>query len=498
MTNHTCDALIIGAGQAAPALAVYLASLGERVMLVEGHQLGGTCVNVGCTPTKTLRKSARVAYLARRAAEFGVNTGEVTIDFAKAMDRMHERVASSRGGLESWLSGTPGVTVLRGWASLSGRTEQGFQAVVQGESGAQHITASRVYLNTGTRPFTPPISGLLGADGQMADPRILNNEGLLQLRECPKHLFILGGSYIGLEFAQIFRRLGAEVTVIEPSARIAAREDDIVTHALTEFLKEEGVQIIVNSTLEKVVQSSDGLQLHLTTPSTQSAQGGEKASIHWASHLLVATGRLPNTELLNLASIGLTTDARGYLEVNGQLETGVPHVWALGDINKRGAFTHTSYHDFEIVRDNVKLTRGVKNGTQVGTVQARRSADDRVTAYAMFTDPPLGRVGLNRTAAQVEHAKTGRKFLIAEHAVRLVSRAKEESETHGVIQFIVDAQTEAFVGATVLGINGDEIIQVISNYMATGASYRLMRDSLPVHPTVTEFFPTILDKLKPL
>ncbi len=478
MNHHHCDALIIGAGQAAPALAVALAGFGEKVILVEGNQLGGTCVNVGCTPTKTLRKSARVAYMARRSAEFGVNTGEVTIDFAKAMDRMQGRVLASRGGLDGWLANTPNVTVLRGWGSLAGHTEQGFKAIVDINGESQNIIAKRVYLNTGTRPFMPPIDGLVSNDA-----RILNNEGLLQLRECPKHLFILGGSYIGLEFAQIFRRLGAEVTVIEPSNRIAMREDELVTNAITGFLHEEGVQILTGTTLEKVTSSNSDLQLHLQT---KKADGSVQTSIHQASHLLVATGRLPNTERLNLASIGLPVDARGYLDVNGQLETSVAGVWALGDINKRGAFTHTSYHDFEIVRDNLKAPNHL------------RSADDRMTAYAMFTDPPLGRVGLNAASAKAESARTGRQFLIAEHHMRFVSRAKEESETHGVIQFVVDAKTECFVGATVLGINGDEIIQVVSNYMATGASYRLMRDCLPVHPTVTEFFPTILDKLKPI
>ncbi len=485
MTHLICDALIIGSGQAAPALAVALANQGEKVILVEGNQVGGTCVNVGCTPTKTLRKSARVAHMVRRAAEFGVHTGEVTVDFAKAMDRMHERVNTARSGLESWLAGTPDVTVLRGWGRLQGRTAQGFEAVVDSQTGSQHISAGRVYLNTGTRPFMPPIPGL-----ESASSRIMNNEGLLQLRECPQHLFILGGSYIGLEFAQIMRRLGAMVTVIEPSDRIAAREDALVTSAITDFLKEEGVQILTGTTLEKVDVSNHELQLNLqsTIP-----DGSLQASSRRASHLLVATGRLPNTERLNLASIGLMADARGYLDVDAQLKTAVDGLWALGDINKRGAFTHTSYHDFEIVRDNLKL-----KDSSTGHLQALRSVDDRVTAYAMFTDPPLGRVGLNQAAALAEQARTGRAFLIAEHPMRLVSRAKEESETHGLIQFIVDAKTERFVGATVLGINGDEIIQVITNYMATGASYRLMRDCLPVHPTVTEFFPTILDKLKPL
>ena len=480
------DALIIGAGQAAPALAVALASRGESVILVEAKDLGGTCVNNGCTPTKTLRKSARVAHMVRRAAEFGVVTGGVSVDFAVAMDRMHERVNASRKGLEGWLAGTPNVTLLRGWCRLAGQVEKGsesvFAATVDSESGTEHIIAKRVYLNTGTRPFMPPIEGLAAHD-----PRIVTNEGLLQLRECPQHLAILGGSYIGLEFAQIFRRLGAQVTVIEPSQRVAMREDERVTNDITGFLVEEGVQILTNTTLAKVQADDQNRALNLQLQlQTKNADGSVEAHVLGASHLLVATGRLPSTNDLGLASIGLAVDARGYIATNGQLETAVPNVWALGDINARGAFTHTSYHDFEIVRDNL-------NGAM-----PLRSADDRITIYAMFTDPPLGRVGLNRTSAKAESDKTGRAFLIAEHAMRYVSRAKEESETHGVIQFIVDAKTECFVGATVLGINGDEIIQVVSNYMATGASYKLMRNCLPAHPTVTEFFPTILDKLKPL
>lgn len=486
LSSLHCDALIIGAGQAAPGLAVALAGMGEKVILVEGKQLGGTCVNVGCTPTKTLRKSARVAYMVRRAAEFGVNTGTVTIDFAKAMDRMHERVNASLTGLEKWLAGTQGVMLLKGWGTLTGHTDQGFQATVDGADGLQCITASRVYLNTGTRPFMPPIDGL---DSQ--DRRILDNESLLQLRTCPRHLFILGGSYIGLEFAQIFKRLGAEVTVIEPSSRIAMREDEIVTEAITDFFRQEGVQILTSTKLTKVDGAGGDLCLHLQTTDHE---GREQTHSHAASHLLVATGRRPNTDRLNLSSIDLQVDARGYLDVNAQLETTVCGVWALGDINQRGAFTHTSYHDFEIVRDNHQSLK--KNS--LAPVQALRSVEERVMTYALFTDPPLGRVGLNATSARAEQEKTGRSFLIAEHAMRFVSRAKEESETHGVIQLIVDARTEEFVGATVLGINGDEVIQVVSNYMATGSSYRHMRDCLPVHPTVAEFFPAILDKLSAL
>lgn len=267
--------------------------------------------------------------------------------------------------------------------------------------------------------------------------------------------------------------------MIENGERVASREDALVSGLIAAFLQEEGVALYTQSALDTVVCEPNAL--HCQIKNTQGHR-----SVLDASHLLLATGRLPNTQFLGLESVGVVVDARGFVDVNSQLETTVPGLWALGDMNKRGAFTHTSYHDYEIVRDNLR-----SSGTP-------RSADERVICYAMFTDPPLGRVGLNMAAAKQEQEKTGRQFLVATHLMKHVSRAKEESETHGVIQFIVDALTEQFVGATVLGIQGDEIIQVISNYMSTGASYRLMRNTLPVHPTVTEYFPTILDKLKPL
>lgn len=451
------DAAIIGAGQAGPALSVALAKRGEKVALVEAAHLGGTCVNNGCTPTKTLRKSARVAWQARNAAQFGVHVGDVTVDFAAAMSRMQDVVDSARAGLRAWVGGQANITLLSGWGSFAGGREGAFELT----AGAQSIRAKRVYLNTGTRPFIPPILGT-------ADVPYLDNDSLLKLRALPRKLVVIGGSYIGLEMGQIFRRLGSEVTVIETAPRITAREDEDVTACIAAFLQKEGVRIIEGRGVTKLERAGDGIVAHV---------GDERID---GSHVLVATGRMPNTEKLNLAAVGVEVDKRGYVPTNGRLETNVPGIWALGDINKRGAFTHTSYHDHEIVLAN-------HDG-------GHRSADDRTMAYAMFTDPPLARVGLSESEARA----SGRKVLMATYDMKNVSRAKEESETTGLIKLIVDAQTDRFLGAAIVGLNADEIIHVVTNFMAAGGTARAMKEALPVHPTVAEFFPTVLARLKPL
>lgn len=451
------DAAIVGAGQAAPALAVALAQRGEKVALIEAVHLGGTCVNNGCTPTKTLRKSARVAWQARHAAEFGVQVGEVKVDFAAAMNRMQDRVESARAGLHAWVNGQPNIQLVTGWGSFAGGKQGAFDLT----AGAQAIRAKRVYLNTGTRPFIPPIPGL-------ADVPYLDNDSLLKLRTLPRKLVVIGGSYIGLEMGQIFRRLGSEVVVIETAPRITAREDEDVTSCIAAFLEKEGIRIIAGQAVTKVEREGDGIVAHV---------GNERIE---GSHVLVATGRLPNTEKLNLAAVGVQTDQRGYVPTNGRLETNVPGIWALGDINKRGAFTHTSYHDFEIVLANHD--------------SGDRSADERTMCYAMFTDPPFARVGMSETEARA----SGKKVLMATFDMKNVSRAKEESETTGLVKLIVDAQTDQFLGATLVGLNADEIIHVFTNFMAAGGTARTMKEALPAHPTVAEFFPTILARLKPL
>ena len=460
MASDAFDSIIIGAGQAGPSLAVKLAQRGERVALIEAEKLGGTCINNGCTPTKTLRKSARIAYLAKRASEFGIELGEVKVDFSRAMTRMHERVETSRAGLEGWISNS-GVEVILARGRLVGKHDGMFRV----QAGDQTIQADKIFLNTGTRPFMPPIPGL-----QEASP--LDNRSLLALEELPGHLVIVGGSYIGLEMAQIFRRLGSMVSVIEGGPALASREDPDISAMIRAFLEDEGIAIHSSARIIGVSGAHGTVTVELEG---QSAVEG--------THLLVATGRVPNTDALGLDSVGIDTGPRGHIETNDRLETSIKGIWALGDINGRGAFTHTSYHDFEIVAENLE--------------GGKRSADARTMTYAMFTDPPLGHVGLHRYEAQ-RLADEGINILIAEHDMKDVSRAKEESELWGRIRIIVDSDSGRILGATVLGINGDEIIQCFSNFMAAGGHWKAMREALPAHPTVTEFMPTVLEKLQPL
>lgn len=455
------DSVVIGAGQAGSPLAVKLSQRGEKVALVESRHLGGTCVNDGCTPTKTLRKTARVAWLARRAPEFGVDTGPVTVNFSRAMARMKERIAGARAGLTSWVK-THGVEVIMASGCLTGKNGDRFVV----NAGGRIIECNKVFLNTGTRSFIPSIPGL-------KDIPVLDNQRLLALTECPAHLIIIGGSYIGLEMAQIFCRLGSQVTVIENDERIASREDPDISAMLQQMLEKEGITILPGSKITQV--SGDTLRVNVTLE-THSISG---------SHLFMATGRQPNTENLGLDTIGVETTSRGYIATNGRLETTIPGIWALGDINGRGAFTHTSYHDFGVVADNL--------------TGMARSADDRLMTYAMFTDPPLGHAGLHRYEAQIL-ANEGRNILIAEHNMSDVSRAKEESELTGRIRIIADGDNGHLLGATIFGLNGDEIIQVFVHFMATGSHWKQMHDTMPVHPTVAEFIPTIMEKfvrLKP-
>lgn len=457
------DVAAIGTGQAVPALAAALAARGRSVAVFESSLVGGSCVNVGCTPTKTLRKTARVAYLARRASEFGVRVGEVSVDMAAAMLRVQEVVTASRSGLERRLTGTPGVQLVRARARLAGRDGERFLITAHG----QQFSASSVYINTGTRPSMPPVPGL-------ADAAPLTNESILMLREAPPHLVILGGSYIGLEFAQIFRRLGSAVTVIEHSERIASREEPDISARLQAMLEAEGVTVVTGAHIAAVERSPSG--------AVMVSLGGADAPVT-GTHLLVATGRVPNTDDLGLATVGVTTDAQGYIPVDAFLQTNTAGIWALGDVNRRGAFTHTSYQDHEIVLANLSGTH--------------RSAAGRVTTYAMYTDPPLGRIGMSESDARRAMA-SGRRFLIGTQEMANVSRAREEGETTGVIRVLIDAETRRFAGITMLGIHADEIVQVIAAMMAANAPYEALRDFLPVHPTVTEFFPTILGQLVPL
>ena len=457
------DTVVIGAGQAGPFLAAKLVAQGRKVALIESRDLGGTCINRGCTPTKTLRKSARVAYLARRAAEFGLRIGPIEVDFPAAMQRMQRRVDESRAGLERWLGGLSGLEIIKAHGRLAGADGDAFLVT----AGARTLRAPQVVLNTGTRPLIPQIPGL-------ADQPHLDNESLLALRELPRKLVIIGGGYISLEMGQIFRRLGSKVAIIETGPRLTSREDADVSAAVADMLRAEGIDLFIGQAIRQVRpgETEGGACVEL-------ADG----RIIGGSHLLVATGRTPNTQDLGLSTIGLATNERGYIATNDRLETAVRGVWALGDINQRGAFTHTSYHDHEILAANL-------TGEQ-------RSADARNAIYVMFTDPPLAHVGLYEADARRLTAQ-GRRITQAVHAMRDVSRAKEEGETTGLIKLLIDEDDARFLGATMLGINADEIIQSIGLVMASGGTWRHVREALPVHPTVTEFLPTIIDKRQPV
>lgn len=458
------DAIVVGGGQAGPPLAAFFANQGQSVALIEGYKIGGSCVNYGCTPTKALRAAARVAHQARRSSDYGIHTGNIVVDFAQVMARVHSIVAESRDGLTEWLESIDNLAIYWDYAAFIG-TENGLH---QMQVGDETIEAKRVYLNVGTRATVPPVAGL-------ADVDYLDNVRLIEgLQSVPDHLLILGGGYIGIEMGQIFRRFGSEVTIIERSAHVVSREDDDVAQEIERMFTDAGITLLTNHTAKRTTQNETGITLYL-----EDGASGENKAIT-GSHLLVAAGRIPNTDKLNLDKVGVEMDEEGYIPTNGKLETNVPGIYALGDINGRGAFTHTSYHDFEIVRDNYQ--------------GAERSADDRPLAYAMFTDPPLGHVGMHEREAR----ESGRDVLMMRHYAKNVSRAKEDGELDGLVKIIVDAQTEEILGATTLIMQGDDVVQVVSNFMAAGGSYKAMQRALPIHPTISEFFPTWLGMLEPL
>ena len=451
MTEY--DAIVIGAGQAGPGVAAALAGDGQRTLLVEMEQVGGTCLNHGCRPTKALRASAVIAHQARRAASYGVRTGEVTVDFPVAIQRVHTLIDGMRAGLHDWLVGVQGLDLVTGTATLVGDPDGRAHRVTVG--GETHHTG-KVYLDVGGRAALPPIEGLDGVDH-------LTEVELLQLTELPRHLVVVGGGYIGLEFGQMFRRFGAEVTILAGGG-IASREDADVVDALTEILTGEGVAIR-NTRPQRVVDTRDGIRVEL-------ADGSEPVT---GSHLLVAAGRHSNLDLLG-PDHGLETDGRGFVTIGPRFETSLPGVWALGDVNGHGAFTHTAYQDSQIL------------------LSPPRTVTDRVTTYAMFTDPPLGRVGMGLAEAKA----SGRRVLKAEVPMSSVSRAQLEGETAGLMRVLVDGDTEEILGATILGLQADDVVQIVGLAIQAGISYPTLRDVLPIHPTVAEFLPSILGSLTPL
>ena len=451
------DAIVIGAGQAGPGVARHLASVGGQVAVVEQDKVGGTCLNRGCRPTKALRASARIAHLARTASEHGVTTGDVVVDFAAAMARKDRMIDGWVDSSTKSLEDTDGITLVHGRARFTG-TEDGEHVLTVDE---RSLAAPKVFLNVGTRATEPPIPGLDDVDW-------LDNDSILHLDSLPEHLVIVGGSYIALEFGQMFRRFGSGVTILERGQHIAGREDDDIAAEITRFLVEEGVDIRTDVSVEAVAAEGGGVRVDAGTGSIA------------GSHLLLAVGRTPNTDLLDLAAVGLETDDRGSITTDGTFHTSVEGIWALGDINGRGAFTHTSYQDQEILIDS--LTGG------------SRTADGRIPTYAMFTDPPLGRVGMSERDAR----QSGQRVLMATFPMSEHTRAILDGETAGLIKLLVDADTDRFLGAATLGMAGDEIIQVVSALMHADAPCRVLAEMLPIHPTVAEFFPTILGKLEPL
>jgi pyruvate/2-oxoglutarate dehydrogenase complex dihydrolipoamide dehydrogenase (E3) component len=446
------DAIIIGAGQAGPPLAGRLTAAGQTVALVERHLLGGTCVNTGCMPTKTLVASARAAHMARRADDFGVVLrGEVGIDMKKVKARADAVIANARHGVRRWLDGMPGCTVIEGHAR--------FEAPGRVRVGDESLESARIFVNVGGRASVPELPGL-------HDIPYLTNTSILALEAVPTHLLVIGGSYIGLEYAQMQRRFGAEVTVIEKGPRLIAREDEDVSAAVREILEGEGIRIRTGFGHIDFARSGDAITATLD---------GESIA---CSHVLVATGRTPNTGDLGLDRAGVVTDARGYIVVDDGLRSNVPGIWALGDCNGRGAFTHTSYNDFEIVAAN--LLDG-----------EARKLSDRIPAYALYTDPPLGRVGMSEREARA----SGRRILVGKRPMTRIGRAVEKDETQGFMKVVVDADTDLILGAAILGTEGDEAIHGLLDMMSVGATATQMRHTVPIHPTVSELIPTMLSEL---
>lgn len=459
------DAIVIGTGQAGPSLAASLAGAGRRTAVVERKRFGGTCVNVGCIPTKTLVASARAIHMARRGGEFGFSVGgDVRVDLARVKARKDAIVRQSNEGIERWLKDLPNLTVFEGHARFTGpRTV----SVARPDGApAVDLEADDVFINVGARALVP------GVPGAETVP-YLTNSTILDLDRLPEHLIIVGGSYIGLEFAQIFRRFGSRVTVLERGARLLAREDDDVSAGLLQVLEGEGIAFRLNADCLAVGRTSDGVSVRVDCTHGEPEVAG--------SHVLFATGRRPNTDDLGLDAAGVALDGRGFITVDDQCRTTVPGIWALGECNGRGAFTHTAYNDYEIVAANVL------HGDP-------RRLGDRIPCYALYTDPPVGRVGLSLREAQA----SGRPLLVATRPMSRVGRAREMGETHGFMRAIVDADTERILGAVVFGIGGDEVVQSLLDVMYADAPYTVVARAVHIHPTVTELIPTLLQELAPI
>ncbi|MAG57584.1 MAG: mercuric reductase [Planctomycetes bacterium] len=457
--EHRYDAIVVGTGQAGPSLAGRMTREGMKVAVVERKLMGGTCVNVGCIPTKALVASARAAHMARRGEDFGVMIdGPVRMDMKRVHARMKEISGQSNTGVTSWLEGMENATVYRGHAVL-----EGADTVVVDED---RLRAERIFLNVGGRSRVPDIPGL-------AEVPYLTNSSMMEIDSLPEHLVIVGASYIGLEFGQMFRRFGSEVTIVETGPRAIARDDEDVSACVQEVLEREGVQFRFGAECVRVSGSEGSVTVGVSCTS------GEPDVV--GSHLLLAVGRVPNTDSLGLDTVGIETNRRGFIQVDDQLRTNVPGIWALGDCNGRGAFTHTSYNDYEIVAANL-------------FDDDPRRVSDRILCYGLFVDPPLGRVGMTEQQAR----DSGRNVLIGKRLMKHVGRAKERSETDGFIKVLVDADTKEILGAAVLGIGGDEVVHALLDLMYAKAPYTVVSRAVHIHPTVSELVPTTLQNLKPL
>jgi len=454
------DAIVIGSGQSGPFLAVRMAAAGQRVAIIERHRFGGTCVNTGCIPTKTLVASAYNAHMVRRAADFGVRVaGPVDVDMKRVKARKDEITGKSRSGLESWLKNTPNCTVYHGHAR--------FESPKEVTVGEELLTAPQIFINVGGRAAIPSLPGV-------ENTPYLTNSTLLDLDVLPRHLIVVGGGYVGLEFGQIFRRFGSDVTIIERAARLIAHEDEDVSAEVQAILEREGVKVRLNATCIELTRQGDGE----VGVCLDCAAGAPDVS---GSHLLLAMGRTPNTDDLGLEKSGVARDKRGYILVDNQLRTNVPGIWALGDCNGRGGFTHTSYNDFEIVAANL-------------LDHEPRSVTDRITAYNLYTDPPLGRAGMTERDARA----SGRRVLKGERPMTRVGRAVEKGETQGFMKVLVDADSKEILGAAILGTGGDEAIHCVLDMMYARAAYTVLKNAMHIHPTVSELIPTILGELQPL
>jgi pyruvate/2-oxoglutarate dehydrogenase complex dihydrolipoamide dehydrogenase (E3) component len=458
MQAKSYDGIVIGTGQAGPYVASRLAGAGMKVAVIERSLFGGTCVNTGCTPTKTMVASAYAARMASRAAEYGVDTGEVSVDMKRVNARKDAVSKQSRNGIEGWLRNMESCTVYQGHAR--------FESAHEVSVGAERLHADKIFINVGGRAFVPDMLGLREID-------ILTNSSLMSVDFLPKHLIVVGGSYVGLEFGQMFRRFGSEVTVIEMGPRLVGREDEDVSTAIREILENEGVEVRVNAKCIGFAKEQEEVVAHVDC--TDGLPG-----VH-GTHVLLAVGRRPNTDDLGLEEAGIAVDARGYIVVDDQLRTNVPGIWALGDCNGKGAFTHTSYNDGEIVIANLLDD------------DARR-VSDRIPAYALYIDPPLGRAGMTED----EIRKSGRKALAGKLPMARVGRAIEKGEMQGFMKIAVDAETSAILGAAILGTGGDEVIHSILDVMYAKAPWTVIRRAMHIHPTVSELVPTLLSELRPL